>query len=343
MTTTIKDIARMSGVSTATVSRVINQQGGYSSEIKARVLQVIEQTGYRRNEQARNLVQQASRTIGIIMPHMTTSFYGKIVSAIEDEATLWGYSVIITHAGVDGIQFRARMGMMMERRVAALMIFSMTLSKDDIDLIKDSHIPVLLIATEAIGTRLPYIKIDDYAAAFTATSYLIEQGHQHIGMIGFNPQDAIAGRPRYRGFLDAMEEHGFQVDEDWIAYGDFSFNAGREGLDLLMKAKCPVTAVFCASDEVAMGVIHQSYRRQIQIPKDLSVIGFDNSEVAKMATPALTTVSQPFYEMGRKGCKRILASLQRGEEMISQIIPYELIERETVFPRTREIFSESRT
>lgn len=333
MAATIKDIARESGVSIATVSRVLNHLGGYSSEVEAKVLTIAKELGYRKNENARSLVKNTSKTIGIIMPHVTTSFYGKIVNGIEDTAYAHGYSVIITHAGVEGERLRNSINLMGERRVSGVIVFSMSLAEDSVESLKQLGVPILLVSTEVLGTGIPYIKVDDYSASFAAVEYLITHGHTKIGLAGASPTDVIAGKPRIRGYLDALEKHQLTAKEGYIHTGDFSFEAGKQAMEHYIATKSDITAVACVSDEVAMGIISVCYKHQIRIPKDLSVIGYDDSEIASMATPPLTTIAQPFYEMGKIGCSNLIASINNGKEIVSQIIPFQLMERETVWKK----------
>lgn len=330
MNATIKDIARESGVSTATVSRVLNNLGGYSSAVEQRVLTIAKNLNYHKNENARSLVQQNSLTIGIIMPHVTTSFYEQIVNGIEGEAYENNYSVIITHAGIDGVRVNDSINLLVERRVDGIILLSMALKNENVHRLEQLPIPVLLLSTEVQGSKLPFLKVDDYAASFVAVEYLISQGHKRIAYIGASPTDTISGQPRIRGYLDAMKKHQLHPQEEDIQPGDFGFTSGQEAMEKLVGVQSDVTAVACASDEVAMGALSVCYKHHIRIPKDLSIIGYDNSAIASMATPPLTTISQPFYEMGKLGCQKLLDSVKNGTEIDSQIVPFQVVERETV-------------
>lgn len=290
----------------------------------------IKKLDYRRNENAISLVKNETKTLGVIMPDLATSFSGTIINGIEDTAYAEGYSVILMHAGVEGNRLIESLNLMAERRVAGLVIVSIALTSDQSKVLQALGIPFILLSTEAIGHPFPYLKVDDYTASYHAVTYLIEKGHRGIALAGASPTDPIAGKPRIRGYRDAMEFHGLAVKEEWIQAGDFSFEAGKQALAHLKDELDQLTAVFCVSDEVALGVIAACFANGIRVPDDLSVVGYDNSPIASMSIPPLTTIAQPFYYMGQTGCTNLIQSIRTGRDMLSQITPFELIERDSV-------------
>ncbi|MCU6710511.1 LacI family transcriptional regulator [Paenibacillus sp. J5C_2022] len=330
MSATIKDIAKAAGVSIATVSRVINQLGGYNEETGKRVIAVARELGYRKNESARSLVQKTTKTIGIIMPDVATSFYGDITKGIEDISFEHGYSVILTHAGSRGSRIRESLNLMGERRVDGLIIVSVELQAEGIELLLSLGIPHILLSTKTASEQVPYMKVDDYGAAYTAVKHLIDCGHRFIGMAGADPEDAIAGVPRMEGYKQALSDCGLKVDSHVIKTGDFSFDAGKRAMQAFIEEQAPITAVFCVSDEAALGIISACYERGIRVPDDISVVGYDNSKVSQMSIPPLTTVAQPLYEMGRAGCLELIRSIQGKTNIVSKVIPHELVIRQSV-------------
>ena len=330
MSITIKDIAKVVGVSTATVSRVLNRQGGYSKEVEEKVKEVAKNLNYRRNDNAASLVTQTTKIIGIIMPVVDSSFYSNIVTGIEDYAVSKGYSVILSHAGIEGEKFLDCFNVMIDRRVDGIIAFSLTLKEDDIRSIKNSNIPFLLISSISSDKSIPFLKIDDYSAAYFATQYLINKGHKKISIMGMNRNDIIAGEPRIQGYNDCLKDNGIEVDDSLIITGEFNFTSGQLGMRKIIDDKIDITAIFCVSDEVAAGAMSICYENNISIPDEISVIGFDNSNISWMIKPGITTIAQPFYEMGKNGCKKLITSLTMGEKIESEIVPFELIERESV-------------
>lgn len=330
MAATIKDIARVAGVSIATVSRVINQLGGYNEETEKKVLAVAKALEYRKNENARSLVQKTTKTIGVIMPEVTTAFYGDIIKGIEDVSFEHGYSVILTHAGMSGSRIHESINLMGERRADGLIIVSVELHEAEIESLSSLGIPFILLSTKTNREDAPYMKVDDFSAAYTAVHYLIENNHRMIGMAGAHPDDPIAGAPRINGYVQALQDHGIQVDLNLIKAGDFSFESGKRAMQEFIDHHAGITAVFCASDEAALGIISTCFENDIGVPSDISVVGYDNSKVSHMSIPPLTTVSQPLYEMGKEGCLNLIGSIQNKLKIASKIIPHELVVRKSV-------------
>ena len=330
MAATIKDIARVAGVSTATVSRVINHLGGYNEETEKKVVAVAKALGYRKNENARSLVQKSTNTIGVIMPDVTTSFYGDIIRGIEDISYEYGYSVILTHAGSSGSRIHESLNLMGERRVDGLIIVSIELNESAIEALSSLGIPFILLSTKTNRDDTPYLKVDDFSAAYTAVKYLIEHNHRTIGMAGANPDDPISGAPRINGYTQALRDHGIKVDLNLIKAGNFSFDSGKKAMQAFIQDQASITAVFCASDESALGIISICFEHGIGVPTDLSVVGYDNSKVSHMSIPPLTTVAQPLYDMGREGCLKLIDAVQHKVKIESQVIPHELVVRKSV-------------
>lgn len=330
MAATIKDIARVAGVSTATVSRVINNLGGYNEETEKKVIAVAKELGYRKNENARSLVQKSTNTIGVIMPDVATSFYGDISRGIEDTSYAHGYSVILTHAGSHGSRIQDCLKLMGERRVDGLIIVSIELQEAAIDAMSSLGIPFILLSTKSDREDVPYLKVDDFRAAYTAVQYLTQHGHRKIGMAGANPRDPISGAPRIDGYTHALRDLGIKVDLNLIKPGDFSFESGKQAMQEFIGEEADITAVFCASDEAALGIISTCFEHGIRVPEELSVVGYDNSKVSRMSIPPLTTVAQPLYEMGREGCRKLIDAIQHRIKIESEVIPHELVVRKSV-------------
>jgi len=333
MTVTIKDIAKSANVSTATVSRVLNGAGGYNEATKKKIMQIAESLGYRRNEMARSLVKKSSNLIGIIMPSVSTIFYADIVNGIEQVAQTHGFSVILSHAGEKGNRLIDCLKMLEERKVDGLIIVSIPVNEEQIQAIESLSVPYVLLSTDTQNEQIPFIKVDDYEASYTATKYLIDHGHQKIGLAGVDLSDYVAGIPRIAGYKRALKDKGIDLSAHYIKAGDYSFSSGKEALYAFHREQAEITAVFCVSDEVALGVISAAFDLGIKIPEDLSIIGYDNTRVAAMAVPPLTTIEQPFQLMGEKGCIKVMEAIQRKVVVKTEMMPFRLVERASVRKR----------
>ncbi len=328
---TIKEIAKITGVSIATVSRVLNGlEGGYREETKRKIVDVAGELGYRKNMSAATLVSNESKTLGIIMPEYATTFYGEVIQGIEDKAYECGYNVILTHAGVNGNRLKEGIFLMQDRRVDGFIIFSLDLKRVEIELIKMLKIPCILISADTKKNDFPFVKVDDEQAMYDSTDFMIRNNHKKLALVGLNVHDRIAGISRISGYRKCLKNNNLNFSNDDIYPGDYGFDSGKMNMKLIIKQSKKYDGIICASDEVAMGVIAACYDFNIRIPEDLSVIGYDNSSVARMSTPPLTTISQPFYEMGSEAVVKLIQFLKDNIEFCSKIMPHKIIERGSV-------------
>ncbi|KPU26922.1 LacI family transcriptional regulator [Caloranaerobacter sp. TR13] len=330
MKITIKDVAKKANVSVATVSRILNNLGGYSEETKEKVLKVIDEIGYQRNEIARGLITKSTNTIGVLVPNVSTNFYAEILNGIEDTAHKNGYSVVVCNTGIGGKRTLAYLDVLSSRQVDGIVITSLTPKEEYEKAIISTRIPSILVSTMSFRYQLPFIRVDDKLAAYSATKYLIEKGHRKIAMIAGNEDDPIAGIPRVEGYMQALRDYNVAIDKELIRHGDFSYESGIKCMRGLLEDKKDFTAVFAASDDMAIGALYVAYKNGISIPDELSVVGYDNTMTARMSIPPLTTLAQPLYEMGKRAVSSLLKKISKGESIESIIMPHKIIERDTV-------------
>lgn len=330
MKLTIKDVAKRSGVSVATVSRILNGLEGYTEETKNRVLAVVEELGYQRNAIARGLVTKSTNTIGVLMPSILTLVYAEIIKAIEDVAHKNNYSVFLCNTGINGGRTLDYIRVLGERQVDGIIVASLTPKDEYYKAIMDLNKPTMLVSTMSYKYQIPYVKVDDKQAAYAATQYLIEKGHKKIAMIAGIEEDPIAGLPRINGYIEALKDYGIVVEEGLIKYGDFSYNSGKRAMEDLLEEKKDFTAVFAASDDMAVGALSSAYKKGIRVPEDMSIIGYDNTQIAEMSIPALTVVAQPLYNMGKRAAENLFNVIIHGEQVENIIMPHSIVERESV-------------
>ncbi|MCD4760568.1 LacI family transcriptional regulator [bacterium] len=327
MRPTINDVAKQAGVSTATVSRIINGQTGYTAETRKKVVNIIQEMGYVPNAIARGLVNKRTKTIGVLLPSLSSRLSAALLKGIESSAHQLDYSVIICDTESDGKRTVEYLGVLSEKQVDGIIITSEWLKDVYEEAIEAMKIPVVLVLTSSSHLQLPYIKVDDYQASYQATEYLIENGHKKIGMISGAKKDKLAGLPRIEGYKQALSDNRLSVSESHIAYGDFAYKSGVRCMEELLERSPDITAVFAASDEMAVGALSCAYKKGIKVPDDLSIIGYDDTQDAEMAIPPLTTVHQPIYEMGEMAVKKLLNKKEAPE---SVIMPHYIVERDSV-------------
>lgn len=330
MKITIKEIAARAGVSTATVSRIINAQGGYNEETKQKVLSIIEETGYEGNASALKEYNKPKidKLVALLVPDLETNFYGKIITGIENVARENGYSVLICNTGKEGKNAYEDIEVLKKRKVSGIALIGISLEDELYDKLERTRIPYILISTMSYKYQVPYIKVDSFQAAYAAVNYLLKQGHRQIAMITGTSKKGKSNREM--GYQKAMEDAGLEVDESRIFRGDFSFESGKRGMKTLLDSDKEITAVFAASDDMAVGAISAAYERCIPVPHSLSVIGYDNTKVAEMSIPPLTTVAQPLYEMGIQGMCMLIQYMETKELPSSVVMPFQMKERRSV-------------
>ncbi|KZZ85103.1 LacI family DNA-binding transcriptional regulator [Bacillus sp. SJS] len=329
MRPTIKDVARDSGVSVATVSRIVNGLPGYSPETRKKVMKVIEDLGYKPNAVARNLVSRKTSTIGVLLPQLSSHFAAKLLQGIEDEAHNRRYSVVVCNTDSNGKRTQDYLELLREKQVEGILFASELLTDEYAETLQGFGIPAAVIATTSHVPSIPFIKVDDEAASYSAVQFLIENGHQRIGMISGTKHDPISGIPRIKGLKKAFSENGIPFEEELIEYGDFGFRSGYEAMERLYRSNPELTAVFAASDEMALGILSFCYEKGMKVPDDLSVIGYDDTDIATMSIPPLTTVHQPIQEMGTDAV-RMLMKMIDGNQPESRFMAYRITERNSV-------------
>ncbi len=330
MSVTIQEVAKKAGVSIATVSRIINKLPGYSEKTQVHVEKVIEELGYSPNAMARSLANNRTDVIGVLLPCVTSRFSNELLHGIERIAQSKGKSVIVCNTDRHGERTMEYLKTLREQRVDGILYISEWLTDEYGSFLKDMGIPVVLVATHRDSFPFSYVKIDDKAAAETATKYLIDKGHTKIGLITGTPDDLIAGKPRIEGYQKALFESGIPQDPTLIAYGDFHYFSGIAAMEELYKAHPDITAVFATSDEMALGALTWMHKNGIQVPEQISIIGYDDTLDAQIAYPALTTIHQGIEELGTVSMK-LLSENQREQQII---LPHSVKERDSVRDRS---------
>lgn len=325
----ISDVAKHAQVSIATVSRIVNNLPGYSQKTKERVEKAIEELGYKPNAMARGLVSNKTNTIGVLLPCVTGRFSSMLLRGIERRAHAKGYSVIICNTDMNGERTMAYLRTLSEKRVEGILFISEWVTEEYGAFLSSLGIPVVLVATTSPSFPFPSVSVDGFAAAYTATQYLLEKGHRKIGLISGSPNDRIAGFPRIEGYKKALADHGITLHPQWITYGDFHFESGIAAMAVLDARSLDLSAVFATSDEMASGAITYLHRQKRRLPEELSVVGYDDSLDAVMCYPALTSLHQPIEEMGEKAMDLIFSGKQEGKgEQI--IFDHCMVERDSV-------------
>ncbi len=328
MNITIYDVAREAGVSMATVSRVVNGNPNVKPTTRKKVNEAIERLGYRPNAVARGLASKKTTTVGVIIPDVSSIFFGELARGIEDIATMYNYNIILSNSDQNSEKELHLINTMLGKQVDGIVFMGGKITEEHVEEFKKSPVPIVLAATTEQSQSVPSVNIDYKQAAFDAVSLMVDHGHKRIGYVSGPLQDPINGEYKIAGYREALEEAGLSYDENLIVIGDYTYDSGLEAAETFINLNQPPTAVFSGTDEMALGVIHGYQDNGLRVPEDVEVIGFDNTRLAKMIRPQLTTIVQPMYDIGAVAM-RLLTKLMNKETTEDQtiVLPHRIEER----------------
>ncbi|RSL34251.1 catabolite control protein A [Salibacterium salarium] len=319
MNTTIYDVAREAGVSMATVSRVVNGNPNVKPATRKKVLDAIEGLGYRPNAVARGLASKKTTTVGVIIPDISSIFFAELARGIEDIATMYKYNIILCNSDQNKEKEIHLINTMLEKQVDGILFMGGEITEEHAETFKRSPVPIVLAATLDADKEMPSVNINYHQAAFDAVSDLINAGVKRVGMVTGPLEDPVNGYQKFSGYKKACEEKGQGFDENLVAVGDYTYHSGLEGAQKLVGLDDSPTAIFAATDEMALGVIHGLQDIGLKVPEDVQVIGFDNTRLAQMVRPTLTTVVQPMYDIGAVSM-RLLTKYMNKEDVEDEVV-----------------------
>lgn len=317
----IAQIAKLCGVSKATVSRVINNSPcGVGEATRKRVQQVIKEQDYRPNALARGVAVSRSGMIGVVVPDVSNFFYPKIIRGISDYLEQEDYSVIVCNSDYNPEKEASLLMSLVDRRVDGVILCSGFSNKAFLYKYRNYQVPLVLLG-RAFDSSVSDASItgDNVKGAKKAASYLIRGGNKRIVYVE-GKKELSGSEQRLTGYKEALAEHGIVFDETLTLAGDYSIEYGRQAAGQLIKSGLPFDAVMTGSDLIAIGVISGLLDAGIRIPEDKEVMGFDNIELAEVFRPALSTVSKPHYEMAQYLAKQMIKIIEGEEVGLSHMV-----------------------
>ncbi|SES35298.1 catabolite control protein A [Salipaludibacillus aurantiacus] len=319
MNITIYDVAREAGVSMATVSRVVNGNPNVKPTTRKKVLEAIERLGYRPNAVARGLASKRTTTVGVIIPDISSTFFSELARGIEDIATMYKYNIILCNSDQNKEKEIHLINTLLEKQVDGIVFMGGEITKEHEETFKNSPVPIVLSATIDDQKEFPSVNIDYKQAAYDAVAALTGQGHKKIAMLSGTLEDPINGYMKFAGYKKALQDAGLDLNEDLVIIGDYTYDSGLEAMESLLKLDERPTAIFASTDEMALGVIHGAQDAGFKVPDDFEIIGFDNTRLATMVRPTLTTVVQPMYDIGAVSM-RLLTKYMNEEEVTDKVV-----------------------
>ena len=323
---TIDDVAARAGVSIGTVSRVLNGLNRVSPETRRRTLQAIEDLQYQPSNLARGLALRRTKTIGLVIPSITDSFFSGFVRGVEETATAASYSMLVRSQpwSDEGAAYEQ---LFTPTQVDGLVLAAINVTRPLLDQLTARGVRVA-VCQEDLGGYVPTFLADNYEGARELVEHLVGHGYRRIAYITGSDRTPDS-KERLRALRDVLQEHGLALPEAYVMPGDFNTGTGYLAMQALLNLNEPPEAVFAANDQMAADAIRAVRERGLQVPGDIAIVGFDDIALANYTAPALTTVRQPTYRMGQLAAEAILEPQSGRGASARVVLPTELVIRES--------------
>lgn len=331
MSTTIKDVARLSGVSISTVSRVINNSKPVSVEVRKKVLKVIKEINYKPNEVARSLVTKKTFLIGVIVTDIGYSYVTEMVRGIEEVGKMYNYDILLCSTYGDKEMEERYMQILKRKQIDGIILISENLRENDDKLLSEYDIPLVYLNRFYRSKKYSTVTINNYEATYEMTKYLIELGHKDIKYIMYKNEESknyeSLEEIKLKGYMDIMKEKGYNTGTYYTEGCEIQngYEIAKEVIE-----SHSISAIFCSNDELAIGVMNYLFDNDIKVPEDISLVGYGNINMTSILRPRLTTVSEPYYDIGAVAIRRIIKEIQ-GDTILDKetILPYKIQKRES--------------
>lgn len=328
----IREIASLVGVSSATISRVLNDSGYVKAETKEKVLKVIKEQNYIPSAIARSLSNKETNSIGTIIPDIQNEFFAKVIFGITESADKLGYSTVLLNSNEDINREHEILSMVEAQHFKGVIItpvvYHDTVTREFLLHFEDAGIPVVLIDRDIKSTSFAGVFVDNFKGAFDGVNELIKVGHKKIAIIS-GPETSRPGKDRYRGYAAALEEHGLLLEKDYIVHGDFKIDKAYECTKQLLSLERKPTAIFTSNNLTTMGCLKYLTENNIKLGRDISVLGFDDIDALKMIGYNISVVSRDAGLQGEEAMQLLQERFRKKDvaEGKQVIVPYKIILR----------------
>ncbi|OOR98751.1 transcriptional repressor PurR [Haemophilus paracuniculus] len=310
---TIKDVAKLAGVSTTTVSHVINQTRFVAEDTRNAVWNAVQALNYSPSAVARSLKVNTTKSIGMIITTSEAPYFAEIVLAVERHCYEQGYSLFLCNTQNDTVKIQNHLDMLVKKRVDGVLVMCSEYTKDSLELFTGINVPMVVMDWGRQNDRSDRIVDNSFQGGYLATKHLIDNGHTDIGVIAGHLNKTIS-KARFEGFEKAMKEANLPIREEWIFEGDFEPEDGFEQMNNLLRLEKLPTAVFCFNDTIALGAISALSERGKFVPQDMSIIGYDDIHSSRFYSPPLTTIHQSKSRLGVKALELLLARISNQDQ-----------------------------
>lgn len=328
---TMKDVARLAGVSTSTVSHVINNNRFVSDKVRERVQAVVEQLNYAPSALARSLKISQTRTLGMLVTSSNNPFYAEVVHGVERSCYERGYSLILCNTEEDADRMTHGMETLLQKRVDGLLIMCSETNSPPLQALRGHpSLPIVMMDWTPFAGANDIIQDNSLLGGELATRHLIERGYQRIACIS-GPKNKTTAFHRLQGYRQAMARAGLPIPDGYEVFSDFEFAGGVKAMQQLLALPQPPHAVFAGNDAMAVGVYQALFQAGLSVPAQMAVIGYDDIELAKYLTPPLTTINQPKDSLGELAIDALIHRLQQPDSAPQvMVLTPELVDRASV-------------
>lgn len=326
---TILDVARLAQVSTATVSRVINSPDTVREKTREKVLRAMKMCNYKYNALARGFATKKSNTIGLIIPSINNPVFAESTLGVQEYAEQKQIKVILGNTSYKITQEESLINALRESQVDGLIITTTNPKGEIIKSLVDEEVPFVLLFSTVKTGPISAVGVDNYRGGYEATEHLISLGHRQIGMIAGSFSVTDRSYHRWHGYRQCLKDNGIPYNKNLLVQTEYSLSGGRNSIKQLLKQDLPPSAVFCSNDYIALGAIKGARETGLSLPEELSIVGFDDMPTASYMVPALTTIRQPAYEMGRRACELLLQKMENPDKPEQHMLETKLVVRES--------------
>ena len=333
MKITIADIAGKAKVSRMTVSRVLNGNGYVAEETKEKIKKIIDELNFQPNLIARSLSSQKTKTIGVLIPKteklFLDNYMAQVLSGISDGAQEKDYKIMLVPVNLDDLSKGLYLNFVKSRLYDGLILLKAKINDPCLPELVESGFPSIVVNYKKHRDNFNFVDSENIKGTETALEYLLKKGHKRIAFVA-GSMDETNARDRLKGYKNFLKKHRLAYNKDYVANGEFNQEKAYERAGKLLELKQKPTAIFCSDDYMAMGVIQRIKESGLSVPEEIAVMGFDNIEIGAFYTPALTTVKQPMYDIGKSSFEALLGLINHQKESPVRItLQTELVIRES--------------
>ncbi|CAI2657797.1 Catabolite control protein A [Apilactobacillus kunkeei] len=325
---TIYDVARESGVSMATVSRVLNGNSNVRQATKEKVLKVIDNLDYRPNAVARGLASKKTTTVGVIIPDVTDGYFSSLARGIDDIATMYKYNIILANSDDNPDKEASVLNTLLSKQVDGIIFMGNEINDDLRTDFKRSDCPIVLAGSVDINNSVPSVNIDYADAVKNETERLIKNGNSRIAFASGSMKQDVNKKYRLKGYVAALENNGIKFNEKLVFETKGTYEDGYDLAEQIINDK--ITAAVATNDELAAGILNGMTDRGVSVPQDFELFTSNNTKLAKMMRPQLSSITQPLYDIGAVAM-RLLTKIMNKEEIDNRyvVLGYEIVERDS--------------